>query len=173
LDRPAAWFATGLLFSLPGAQPATFKQFQWLDHFKKNWLMVIICVLIGIGSHFFWDSFTHNRGYFVKHLPLLGSTISIGALYVETPLLLQILSSLFGGYIILYALWQLPIDQKLKINHQLKPFWIRVFLLASLIFFARLIYRFPKEIADVGIPAISAFLASLLLISVFNRRSTA
>src|SRR5687768_8866206 len=47
-----------------------FRQFNWVKYFIRNWPVVILSVLIGAGSHIFWDSFTHTGGYFVKEVPV-------------------------------------------------------------------------------------------------------
>ena len=52
-----------------------FKMFDWNNYFKRNWLVVTISVLIGAGSHIFWDSFTHDQGYFVQTIPVLTNTV--------------------------------------------------------------------------------------------------
>ena len=45
---------------------STFKQFDWNKYFQKNWLIVIISILIGPFSLIFWDGFTHQHAYFVE-----------------------------------------------------------------------------------------------------------
>ena len=58
-------------------------------------------ILVGAWSHVLWDSFTHERGWIVKHAPLL-QRILIGN---RLPFYkgLQYLSSVFGLWVLLYA----------------------------------------------------------------------
>jgi Domain of unknown function (DUF4184) len=37
--------------------------------------VVVISLLIGAWTHILWDSFTHNDGWFVQHLPVLQSVV--------------------------------------------------------------------------------------------------
>ena len=48
-----------------------FDRFHWNQYFKKNYLVVVISILIGAASHVLWDGFTHHGGYFVEKLPVL------------------------------------------------------------------------------------------------------
>src|ERR1700679_1542072 len=41
-----------------------YMDFSWINYFKHHFLQVIICLLIGIASHIFWDGFTHPHGDF-------------------------------------------------------------------------------------------------------------
>lgn len=43
------------------------EKFNWNKYFIKNWKIVILSIIIGTISHLFWDSFTHESGFFVKH----------------------------------------------------------------------------------------------------------
>ena len=38
--------------------------FKWINYFKHHFFKVIICLLLGIASHIFWDGFTHPGGDF-------------------------------------------------------------------------------------------------------------
>jgi hypothetical protein len=40
-------------------------------------VILIFSLLIGMWSHLFWDSFTHNDGWFVEHLALLQSPVIV------------------------------------------------------------------------------------------------
>jgi Domain of unknown function (DUF4184) len=64
-------------------------------------LGVVAGILLGAWSHVLWDSFTHERGWFVKQTPLLQ-----GAFFGNTPpvyKVLQYISSIFGLCVLLYA----------------------------------------------------------------------
>ena len=40
-------------------------------------VVLILSLLIGVWSHLFWDSFTHNDGWFVEHWALLQSPVIV------------------------------------------------------------------------------------------------
>ena len=56
-----------------------YNSFNWKKYFKENLLIVFISIIIGISSHLFWDSFTHEDGFFVTHLSFLKSSILSGS----------------------------------------------------------------------------------------------
>ncbi|HYH16960.1 MAG TPA: DUF4184 family protein [Flavisolibacter sp.] len=146
-----------------------YEYFNWTLYFKKRWLIITVSVIIGIISHLFWDGFTHENGFFVSYLPFLSTTILIGSFSIEGHMMLQLLSSIIGGLVILYALWQLPKDQRTTVNNHYLSFWKKVSLVTIIVFFIRLLMGVSFEIEDLIIPAVSAFLIALLLISVLRK----
>ncbi len=48
---------------------ADYKNLDWNNYFRKNWLIVIISILIGTFSHLLWDSFTHETVFLSKNAP--------------------------------------------------------------------------------------------------------
>lgn len=147
-----------------------YSRFNWTLHFKKRWPIVIGCVIIGIISHLFWDGFTHENGYFVKHLPLLAGAIPLGAVHIEVHILMQVASSIIGALFILHALWQLPADVDTNVNTNYLPFWKRISLITIAIFIVRLLAGVASEIEDFVIPAISAFLIALVITSILLKK---
>jgi len=63
-------------------------------------LGVIAGILLGAWSHVLWDSFTHDRGWIVKHSALLQRAL-FG--HVTVYKALQYLSSIFGLWVLFYA----------------------------------------------------------------------
>lgn len=147
-----------------------YKYFNWTFYFKKHWLMVIACVIVGIVSHLLWDGFTHENGYFVKYLPLLTASIPVGTFHIAVHMFLQVASSILGGLIIFYALWQLPVDHKTSVNTNYFSFWKNVAFITIAIFIIRLFAGISHEIEDIVIPAISAFLIALIVMAAFSKK---
>ena len=141
----------------------TLIQFDWNTYFKKNWLVVIISILIGAFSHLFWDSFTHNHGYFVEIFPALKKTRNI--LGMEFPILkiLQHLSTLIGGFIILFGIYKLP-KIEIKTNRINLSYWKILIGLTVLIIAVRFINGLEiREYGNVIVSGISAGLIGLIL----------
>lgn len=84
--------------------------FDWGHYFKNHFLLVIICLLIGITSHVFWDSFTHLNGYFVKAVPFLRETVIIYGNHIPNARILQAISTVVGGLVVFYAIMRMPDD---------------------------------------------------------------
>jgi len=141
----------------------SFRKFDWNGHFKKNWLVVLISIFIGAVSHIFWDSFTHDHGYFVKTIPNLTNTIDI--LNLEIPILkiLQHASTLIGGLIIFFGVYKLPSNKTEKENINLK-YWAIVFGLTFTIITLRILSGLEiKQYGNIIVTAISAVLISLTI----------
>ena len=182
IDTPLALVLTFLFHNvvrnhLINNAPVSFQRrlkryidFNWFSYFKKRWPIVIICAVMGIYSHLIWDAFTHESGYFVQHLPFLLASVPVGSFRLEVPMLLQVLSSIFGALVIYFALWQLPVDTNTIINPNYLHFWKKVWLITILIFSIRFFFGVSYEIEDVVIPAFSAFLAALVVTSIFQEK---
>ena len=97
-----------------------FSQFNWNEYFKRNWFVVIISILIGAASHIFWDSFTHDDGYFVKTIPRLSEAVKLFAVEIPILKILQHSSTLVGAFVIAFAIYKLPIYKTEKVNINLK-----------------------------------------------------
>jgi hypothetical protein len=142
---------------------STFKQFDWKIHFKRNWLVVIISILIGAASHIFWDSFTHDHGYFVQTIPTLQSKVDFLGIQIPILKLLQHSSSLLGGLVIAFAVYKLPTNETENENIDLK-YWTIVLVLTFTIIAVRLLSGLElKQYGHIIVTAISAGLISLTL----------
>lgn len=140
-----------------------FKQFDWNNYFKKNWLVVAISVLIGAASHIFWDSFTHDHGYFVQTIPALTNTVDILGRHVQTLKILQHSSTLLGGLVIAFALFKITPDKNV-IGHLNIKYWGILTTLTLTIIAVRLLSGLNYKLyGHVIVTAISAGLISLTL----------
>lgn len=141
----------------------TFKRFNWNRHFKENWWIVIISILVGAASHLFWDSFTHSNGYFVQTIPALTNTVDLLGKQVPILKILQHSSTLIGGLLIAYAVYKLPTDT--NVNERINPkYWTIFFSLTLAIILIRLFSGLElKQYGNVIVTTISAGLISLTL----------
>jgi hypothetical protein len=72
---------------------------EGLEPFRRRaaeWLLAPLAILIGVGSHLLWDSFTHSDGWAVRRIPALEDTVTIGWYSGEVFHMLQYLSSALG-----------------------------------------------------------------------------
>jgi hypothetical protein len=72
---------------------------EGLEPFRRRaaeWLLAPLAILIGVGSHLLWDSFTHVDGWAVRRIPALGDRVTIGWYSGEVFHILQYLSSVVG-----------------------------------------------------------------------------
>ena len=147
-----------------------FKKFDWNEYFKKNWFVVIVSLLIGAFSHIFWDSFTHDQGYFVKIIPTLTKPVDILGRQIPILKILQHSSSLIGGLLIVFAILKLKVDQNAKGQMSLKYWSVLIGLTLTILAFRVLIGLDLKAYGHIIVSGISAGLISLILTSMLTRQ---
>jgi Domain of unknown function (DUF4184) len=141
----------------------TFKNFDWNRHFKQNWLVVTISILIGAASHIFWDSFTHDHGYFLQTIPALQNSVDFLGREILILKILQHSSTLFGGLVIAFAIYKLPTNKTENKNINLKYWTILAGLSLTIISVRLLSGLYIKQYGNVIVTAISAGLISLTI----------
>jgi hypothetical protein len=136
---------------------------DWNAYFKKNWFVVIVSILIGAFSHLFWDSFTHNHGYFVENIPTLRKTVTILGMEIQILKILQHSSTIIGGVIILLAIYKLP-KVEIKTNKINFTYWKILIGVTLLITTIRLMSGLEiREYGNLIVTGISAGLIGLIL----------
>ena len=104
-----------LVYNLPTflkSRVLAFNNFNWNNYFRKNSFIVIVSIIIGALSHIFWDSFTHESGFFVQTIPSLKTNIDFLGIQLPIFKLLQHGSTIIGGLVIIYAILKLPANKK-------------------------------------------------------------
>lgn len=112
-----------------------FQKLNWNEYFKANWFLVVISILIGSASHLLWDSFTHENGFFVKVIPSLAKTIEISGKHIPIFKILQHISTLIGGLIIVASIINLREDKHLAGKFNLKYWGLLVVFTLTIIGF--------------------------------------
>jgi hypothetical protein len=144
-----------------------YTQFNWSNYFKEHYFVVLISILIGVASHLFWDSFTHDHGYFVNHISELRNSIFIFNKQIPVLKIAQHLSTFTGAIIILLVILKLPKNEisGTSIN---KNYWIiTVFFILIIIIIRFLSGLDYKAYGHIIVSLISAILISLAITPVF------
>ena len=150
---------------------SAFKYFDWVAYFKQNWLIVVISILIGAASHLFWDAFTHPTGYFVERITILKKSLTIYKAHVQIFTILQHLSSLVGGLVVILALLGLKSKQAYQSNTK-TIYWGLICLIMIIIFTVRIFTGLSIRLyGNVIVTLISAFLISIILTPLLIRGS--
>ncbi|MCD0471170.1 DUF4184 family protein [Flavobacterium sp. JAS] len=140
-----------------------YTSFDWNTHFKQNWIIILISIIIGIASHLLWDGFTHNHGYFVDQIPLLKNNFIVFGNEIPIWKIAQHLSTLIGGIVIVIALLKLP-KSKIQKPFNYKKYWITIIICTIIISILRFFIHFNiKAFGNIFVTLISAFLISLIL----------
>lgn len=159
-----------LVNNLPGVlnkKLFQFKSFNWPAYFKRNWITVLVSIFIGAASHLFWDDFTHPTGYFVQRIALLQKMITIESFQVPLFSILQQLSTLAGGVIVIWAIFNLD-GQPLHQSNKKAAYWIFVGIIAFLITVGRQLSAFNyHRYGDIIVTIISAIMIGFVLSPIF------
>ncbi|RZJ52696.1 MAG: DUF4184 family protein, partial [Flavobacterium sp.] len=149
-----------------------YTNFSWNTYFSGNWIVVITSILIGIVSHIFWDSFTHDSGYFVNHISLLGRSILVYGKEIPVLKIAQHLSTLIGAIIISYTILKLP-KNNIKTYIVTKTYWISILIFTVIIIILRFLTGLNyNAYGHIIVSLISAFLISLILTPIFIKAKT-
>jgi hypothetical protein len=149
---------------------SAFRPFNWNKHFKENWFVVLVSILIGASSHILWDSFTHEHSYFVQTIPMLTSTTNIFGRQIPLLKILQHSSTIIGGLAIAFAVYKLPTDNKTTANINAK-YWIIFGGLTLTIIATRLLSRLDmKQFGNLIVTSISAAIISLILTALLTTK---
>jgi len=149
--------------SILNSRFSVFKRFGWNGHFKRKWLVVTISILIGAVSHIFWDSLTHDHGFFFQNFPALQKSVYLLGRQISILKILQHSSTLLGGLVIVYAVYKLPTIKTDKENSRIK-YWIIFTGLTLIVIAVKLLSGLElKQYGNVIVTAISAGLLSLAL----------
>ena len=100
-----------------------FTYFDWNNYFRQHYFIILISALIGITSHLFWDSFTHEHGYFVNHISALRNSVCLFNKQIPVLKIAQHLSTLIGAFIILLTILKLPKNNNSETSIN-KNYWI-------------------------------------------------
>ena len=149
-----------------------FLNFDWINYFKKNWLIVIVSIIIGAYSHLFWDAFTHEWGYFAKLIPALQEVWFTKPIEVKGYKFLQHFSTFLGAIFIAFWIYKMPKEPILKTKFDY-IFWLKIILFTTIISTLRFVF-FPIEIAlgnIIVVVGMSGFL-SLVIFGILEEKKS-
>lgn len=150
---------------------SVFEKFNWNNYFRKNVIVVIISLLVGIASHLFWDSFTHDGGYFAESIPALSEKTHVLSYSFFGATIFQYASSVVGGLIMIMYIFRFP-EVKYTGHKNIFNFWlifflIMIFVLSARLYLDSLLHHHRHE--DVIVTMISGALIGIVFLSiVFN-----
>lgn len=102
-------------------------EMNWFDYLKKNILVVLYSIFLGVYTHLLWDNYTALNGYFVRNNIFLTSQHFFFGIEFFNYKILKHLSSLVGGGVLLYVFFKLPREKTLILPN--KYFWLISFFI--------------------------------------------
>lgn len=148
-----------------------FTRFGWNKRFFNDWPVIILSIVIGGASHFFWDSFSHFDGWFINLFPQLQGNVYVFNRELEIPFLIQYINTLLGVMIILIFILLLPRTKNKAKHYNLYKFWIPVICVATALAAVRFVYLPINSADDMIIGLISTFSIALTCVSLFFKNT--
>jgi len=147
-----------------------FKSFNWTNHFIRHYLPVIFSIILGSISHIIWDSFTHEHGFFVEKYSFLAQEINTNKLSFPIYKLLQHGSSILGLLIIIFAIYQIPVNFSVTSRNATFLFWAKVLAILCIVLTLRFASGLTfKQYGNLIVSGISSVLIGLILASISQK----
>jgi hypothetical protein len=133
-------------------------------------VVIVISILIGAGSHLFWDDFTHPTGYFVLHIHALKHHVILLHHKILFYNIVQHLSSIIGAIIVIAAIWRLP-QWVITTRHPIIFYWLIMIMVTIIVLLIRFFTGLSlQQYGDVIVTFISGLLIGLLIASLISPR---
>lgn len=152
-----------LLVNAPHFFKARFthtQSFEWPNHFRRHWLVVICSIIVGAMSHVFWDRFTHEHAYFVDLIPVLNEQVAYSFTWYR---IIQHSSTLIGAITIAWVIYKLP-THTITSKSISFSFWAIVSLVTILVIMLRILLGVNSlQIGNLVVTAISSGMIGLIV----------
>lgn len=145
--------------------------FNWNGWFKKKWLVVILCILIGSATHLIWDALTHETSIhleqtrYLKNKMIAGKDVVVYYSYWG-------INSAVGILLLLISFWKMPLSKDWQGRGRTKRYWPMIIIISLLILTARFLIQPDHNLVNIVDSCIAAFLVALLLASLFQKIKT-
>lgn len=119
-------------------------------------------------SLIFWDSFTHDTGYFVQKIKILNQSVDLFDKQIPILKILQHLSTFIGAFVIGFSLYKLPIhrvtNKSINLNYWLAFLIFFIILFSTLLIITSATYAIGNLIVStISISMLALILTSLLV----------
>lgn len=148
-------------------------EFDWNRYAVQHKGILLVSLSAGIFSHFAWDGFTHQDGYFVQWLPWLSHKVSWYPRAVPLHYVFQLLSSI-GGLLLLYlVILQKPVQKSMVTPIVKGRFYWPLFALCFFILLFTRLYFWPglNSYLDTWRAGMGSLLYSWIIVSILYNRS--
>ena len=151
-----------------------YTTFSWIAYAKKNKLTVFLSLLMGIVSHFAWDSFTHHDGLMVGLIPLLAVKISFAGTAYPVFHLLQLLSSIGGMWLLHGYIVRSPVTADAAHDFRTDRYYWRLFIFLTGVLLTVRLYGWPELNSYLGLwrAGMGAGVYAWILVSVVFYRAS-
>ena len=168
------WVRDALIVYLPtpiSLKYAKYYKKDWVNFLKKNYIKVILSILLGIFTHFAWDNITHEPNYVSPfYCIFLESNLKVFGFKIPFYSVLQIASSILGlAWFMRVFFKEINISYLFEKFGAKRKFWLYFFIVTLTIFSCRYIIGVPDEkpLGQLIVVFIGSCIYSLILVSIF------
>ena len=166
-----AYVKQTIILHLPKWFRSRFKEavsFNWNKYVVENKTNVFTSLLIGIVSHLLWDAFTHDDGAFVLLISFLSSTVLLAGNAVPVYGILQVISSIWGLWIIYKEIAAMPVLGDIDIMGKSRNNYRIIFIIMGITILAIRLLLFPQYHSkpDLLIATIGSFIYAAIFTSI-------
>jgi hypothetical protein len=146
---------------------------DFISYLRKHPVQFLVSAVLGAASHLFWDSFTHNNGYFAQNLWFYKNTF-IPFDGVNYPLFyaLQHISTVVGLIAVAGYIYFLQPQKHAVVTRPSIVYWLLLVFIAAIVVLVRFaIYPADYNLGNVVVSSISGLCFALIVNSIFRFRS--
>lgn len=166
-----------LINNLPAFFQSRFQPMLHVDfiqYFKTHFWTILTSAGIGSLSHIFWDSFTHNDGYFAQRISFY-KTIVIPFDGVRYPLFygLQQISTYVGLFIVMIYLIRMKPDRNFTFVSPSAKYWLAFSAIICAVLFLRFYFSTPEiDLGNLVVSTVSAVLLASIVCGLLSFKAT-
>lgn len=153
-----------------------YERFNWNRYFMKNWLIIILSILVGIYSHLLLDGFTHFSFYLLSLITGIKTDVvpeNESLIYYR---IIQSVYSLAGLAAEVYIVWKLPVKFRSRTRVNISLYWLTIIGLSFIFYlsFGSMEFEVMEDFIGFAIAAIfmAVFFTSILYKVVLRRLKT-
>lgn len=143
---------------------APYQHIRWNRQFKARWPVITLCVFAGSLTHLVWDEVIHQSIPFIQSMADYPDYATFRIREVAY-LLVWLLHTLIGGFLVLFGFWQLPSAEMPRGRQAFYPFWLCLLATAVVLFVFQFYHASIRIIDNIAIFGINAFLLSSIITS--------
>jgi hypothetical protein len=149
------------------------RSFDLIPYLRKHPTQFLVSAILGAASHLFWDSFTHNSGYFARNLWFYkGTAIPFDGVNYPLFYALQHISTIVGLISIACYIYFREPQQHTVITRPSIAYWLLLLLITAAIVLIRFaIYPDDYNLGNVVVSSISGLCLALIINGMFRFRS--
>lgn len=143
--------------------------FNWNAWFRKKWVAIIFCIVVGTATHIIWDYLTHETTSSIEQTSYIQNK-TIPAKSTVVYYLYWGLNSVIGMALLAGAFWKMPHPKEWKMISPAKNYWLLILVITIVIVLIRVLINSNLNLVVFVDSCIAAFLIALLITSVVMRR---